>query len=79
MAVVELGGGRRRPSDRIDHRVGLSDILPLGTKVEEGQPIAMVHAASREDADRIAASVRSYYGISGAPIASAPVIVKRLS
>jgi len=79
MAVVELGGGRRRPSDRIDHRVGLSDILPLGTKVEEGQPIAVVHAASREDADHIAASVRSYYAISDAPIASAPVIVKRLA
>jgi len=79
MAVVELGGGRRHPSDRIDHRVGLSDILPLGTKVEGGQPIALVHAASREDAERIVASVQHAYMISETPGVAAPVIVKRIA
>ncbi len=71
MAVVELGGGRRHPSDKIDHRVGLSAILPLGTKVEAGQPIALVHAASREDAARIVASVQQAYTISEVPGTSA--------
>ncbi|MDR6103879.1 thymidine phosphorylase [Agrobacterium larrymoorei] len=79
MAVVELGGGRRHPSDRIDHRVGLSDILPLGTKVEGGEPIALVHAASREDAERIVASVQHAYTISETPGVAAPVIVKRIA
>ncbi len=78
MAVVELGGGRRHPSDKIDHRVGLSAILPLGTKVEAGQPIAHVHAASREDAARIAASVQQAYAISEVPGAATPVVVKRI-
>lgn len=78
MAVVELGGGRRHPSDKIDHRVGLSDILPLGTKVEKNQPIAMVHAASLEEAERIAASVQAAYVVADAPAASAPIIVKRI-
>ena len=44
MTVVDLGGGRRHPADRIDHRVGISDILPLGTRVVKGDPIALVHA-----------------------------------
>ncbi|WP_296084734.1 thymidine phosphorylase [uncultured Agrobacterium sp.] len=78
MAVVELGGGRRHPSDKIDHRVGLSAILPLGTKVEAGQPIALVHAASREDAARIMASVQQAYTISEVPGAATPVVVKRI-
>ncbi len=78
MAVVELGGGRRHPSDKIDHRVGLSAILPLGTKVEAGQPIALVHAASREDAARIVASVQQAYTISEVPGTSAAVIAKRI-
>lgn len=78
MAVVELGGGRRHPSDKIDHRVGLSAILPLGTKVEAGQPIALVHAASREDAARIVASVQQAYTISEVPGTSAAVIAKRV-
>ncbi|MDQ1184752.1 thymidine phosphorylase [Agrobacterium larrymoorei] len=79
MAVVELGGGRRHPSDRIDHRVGLSDILPLGTKVEGGEPIALVHAASLDDAERIVESVQHAYTISETPGVAAPVIVKRIA
>ena len=31
LAVIELGGGRRRASDRIDHRVGFSDFVSLGS------------------------------------------------
>ncbi|WP_273486233.1 thymidine phosphorylase [Lentibacter algarum] len=54
LAVVSLGGGRQVESDSIDYAVGLSDMLPLGTRVEKGQPIARVHA-SREDAARSAA------------------------
>lgn len=78
MAVVELGGGRRHPGDQIDHRVGISNIVPLGTKVDEGQPIAMVHAASREDAQRVVASVQRAYGISPTETQVGPVIFKRL-
>lgn len=46
MAVVALGGGRTRPSDNIDHRVGFTDIVGLGEDVGPDQPIAMVHAAN---------------------------------
>jgi thymidine phosphorylase len=44
-AVVDLGGGRRQPDDRIDPRVGLDALLPLGTRVQRGQPLLRVHAA----------------------------------
>ncbi len=51
LVVVALGGGRVRPSDSIDHSVGISGILPLGAEVQKGEPIAHVHAASREAAE----------------------------
>ena len=34
MAVVALGGGRRMPTDKIDHAVGFDRLLGLGAKVE---------------------------------------------
>ena len=37
-AVVELGGGRRRPADRIDHAVGLESLIGLGAAVEPDTP-----------------------------------------
>jgi thymidine phosphorylase len=78
LAVVELGGGRKRAADAIDHRVGINGLLPLGTQVSEGEPIAMVHAASRQDAERIAEDIARFYTVSDAPPAATPVILKRI-
>lgn len=47
MSVVSLGGGRLRASDEIDHSVGLTDILPIGTQVSEGDPIVTIHAKDK--------------------------------
>jgi thymidine phosphorylase len=50
LAVVDLGGGRRVASDRVDARVGLSGVRPLGARVAAGEPLLRVHAASRQSA-----------------------------
>lgn len=44
LAIVDLGAGRIRATDRVDHGVGLSEILPSGTRVEKGRPLFHVHA-----------------------------------
>jgi thymidine phosphorylase len=54
--VIELGGGRRKASDAIDHRVGLTQVVPVGAKVEAGQPIARVHAANDASAQQAQAA-----------------------
>ena len=51
-AVVDLGGGRRRPQDEIDPSVGLSGVLGLGDRVEIGQALARVHAPGEVEARR---------------------------
>ncbi len=48
MSVVGLGGGRIRPQDKIDHSVGLENIISLGTKVDSKTPIAIIHAKNEE-------------------------------
>jgi thymidine phosphorylase len=55
VAVVALGGGRRKASDAIDPAVGLTEVLPIGARVEKGDPLAMIHARSESDA---AAAIR---------------------
>ncbi|WP_019676920.1 thymidine phosphorylase [Arsukibacterium perlucidum] len=50
MAVVRLGGGRSHPSQQIDPAVGFSNILSNGSRVQAGDRLATVHAASIEAA-----------------------------
>lgn len=50
IAVVHMGGGRMKESDRIDPSVGFSEIAALGTEVAKGQPLARLHAASEKAA-----------------------------
>ncbi|HEY5715187.1 MAG TPA: thymidine phosphorylase [Psychromonas sp.] len=46
MAVVGMGGGRRRASDPIDYAVGLSSMISLGEQAGPEKPLAMIHAQS---------------------------------
>ncbi|ALM53214.1 thymidine phosphorylase [Halomonas huangheensis] len=63
MAVVALGGGRRRASDSIDHRVGLDSIATLGSRVDRHTPLARIHAANAEDAERVAEQLADCFTI----------------
>ncbi|MNE74171.1 Thymidine phosphorylase [compost metagenome] len=79
MSVVELGGGRSVATDTIDHRVGLSGILPLGSRVETGDEIALVHAADEEQAKQMADKVAGFYTISDNKPEDASEIVLRIT
>ena len=50
MAVVDLGGGRKKLNDELDLSVGFSDFVGLGSVVDGQQPLAMVHAPDEDSA-----------------------------
>jgi thymidine phosphorylase len=78
LAVVELGGGRRKASDRIDHRVGFSAVVSLGQRVERGQPLARVHAADAAAAAAAVARLQACIRIGDAAPPPAPLLIARL-
>lgn len=55
--VVELGGGRKRAQDSVDHSVGLSAIKGIGDEVSQSEPLMMVHAKNQDDADKTIAKI----------------------
>ena len=75
LAVVELGGGRRQASDAVDHRVGYAQLVGTGQRVEAGEPLALVHAASRAAADAAGARLASLVRLGDAPPARTPVLI----
>lgn len=73
VAVVSLGGGRRRASDAIDHAVGLTGIAALGQEVDSHRPLAVVHAKDEDSAQAAAAEIRAAMRVGGEqPAASEP-------
>lgn len=50
-ASLQLGAGRQRADDDIDFSVGLSNIRKVGERINAGEPLLTVHAASPECAD----------------------------
>lgn len=51
-AIIELGGGRREVGQALDLAVGFSEMASIGSKLGEDRPLAVVHAASEDDAIR---------------------------
>lgn len=77
MAVIALGGGRSHPDDRIDHRVGLDALKPLGTRVEKDDLICFVHAADQDAAEIARGRVQALYTIDDAvPEKRSPIVAK---
>ncbi|MCG2586064.1 thymidine phosphorylase [Massilia sp. TS11] len=78
LAVVALGGGRTRPTDPIDFAVGLTDLVELGTELQAGQPLAMVHARTPQAAERAVRAVQEAYVIGAAKPAANPMVYRSI-
>jgi thymidine phosphorylase len=79
LAVMALGGGRRRESDAIDHAVGLAEVAGIGAEVGPGgRPLCVVHARDEAGAEAAAAAVRAAIEVADAAPAPAPVVAEEL-
>ncbi len=78
MAVVELGGGRKRHDDKINPSVGLSEMMPLGAAINVGQTLAIVHADTPDAADSAAATVLNAYQLGPVAPVVPPLVYGRV-
>jgi thymidine phosphorylase len=79
LAVIELGGGRRRAADPIDPSVGFDRLAPLGAHVGPGEPLGRVHAADEAAAARAAAALAAAYTVGdAAPETPDDVVLRRI-
>lgn len=54
MSIVTMGGGRTKPTDPIDYRVGLTDFVATGDKVgPQENRLCQLHAPSEEVAEMV--------------------------
>ncbi len=79
LAVVALGGGRVHPDDRVDPRVGLAAVLPLGAEVAAGEALAWVHAADEATAAAAIQAVQTAMSLGDAAPAATPLVYEMIA
>ena len=67
LAAVHLGGGRRAKDDAIDPSVGVVCLKKRGDAVEDGEPLAEIHARDESSAETAAADVLAAYVLGDEP------------
>lgn len=79
LAILALGGGRKRAADPIDHAVGITDILPTGMQVKSGDPLCVIHA--RDEAGYAAArdAIVKAIRIADSPPSKRPLVYERIA
>ncbi|WP_425617818.1 thymidine phosphorylase [Anatilimnocola sp. NA78] len=77
LAIIELGGGRKVMSDKLDFSTGLEMLVRLGDRIERGQPLVKLYAhdGQKEHASRM---IQRAIRIEESPPMSLPLIVQRI-
>jgi pyrimidine-nucleoside phosphorylase len=79
LAALHLGAGRRSKDDAIDHAVGVICRKKRGDEVEEGEPLAEIHARDEATADDAANTVLGAYVIDGISPPSIPIVLDTIA
>jgi pyrimidine-nucleoside phosphorylase len=59
LTAMELGAGREKKGDSVDHAVGIEILHKVGDVVKEGDALAILHARTETDAGRAADRLRA--------------------
>jgi thymidine phosphorylase len=78
LASLELGAGRVRKEDKVDHAAGLVIEAPVGAKVHTGDPLVTVHARSQELADRVRPRLEKAWRLSDHEVVRPPHVLARV-
>lgn len=78
LAVIDLGGGRKKADDVLDYATGFDQVAGLGAFVEKGDPIVRVHAGSQSDLMQAKKAVLAAYEFDEKPREEKPLILKRI-
>ena len=79
LLLIELGGGRKQISDKIDFSVGLEGVVDIGSQVDTSTPLLTVHAKSKDSVDSIKKPIQECFNISNRDITPLKVIYKMIS
>ena len=77
-AVIELGGGRKMANDILDFSVGLDQFVRIGEKVNEGDPLLRIHAATESQVEAVKILLSQAFKFSEVPVVIPGVMIETM-
>jgi pyrimidine-nucleoside phosphorylase len=77
-AMCEIGGGRTKAEDSIDHAVGFASERKIGTEIKAGDPIGTVYCRSEEQFRAVEPKLRAAYALDATRLESPALILNIL-
>ena len=78
LASLELGAGRVRKEDKVDHAAGLVIEAPVGARVRKGDPLVVVHARSADLVHQVTPRLVQAWRLSREEVTRPPHILSRV-
>ena len=78
LAGLELGVGRRKKADAVDHAAGIVIEAPVGARVRTGEPLAIVHARTDELARSVMPRLQKAWLLSANEVKRPPHVLARV-
>ena len=79
LILIELGGGRKQVTDKINFAVGYDNVLSVGDKADETKPLLTLHANTKEEAESVRKKIQNCFTISDNEEKKLPVIYETIN
>ena len=79
LATIQLGGGRLKVEDRVDHRVGLEMLKKVGQRVQPKEPLVRLHVSENSRVTEAEEIIRQAYQIGSVAPQPDPLVWERIS
>jgi pyrimidine-nucleoside phosphorylase len=78
LAGLELGVGRKKKDDKVDHAAGVVIEASVGAQVRAGEPLAFVHARSEELGRSVMSRLQNAWRLSAQEVERPPHVLARV-
>jgi len=78
LSGLELGVGRKKKEDPVDHAAGIVIEAPVGARIRAGEPLAVIHARSEELARSVMPRLQKAWRLSAHEVKRPPHVLARV-
>ena len=79
LTLIELGGGRKQVTDRINYGVGYDNVCSVGDKIDSSRPLLTLYSNNMEDDKKLEDRIKDCFVISEKEITKLPEIYEHIN